>query len=220
MTQKAIITDLNRCVGCMACSTACKTVNGVPIGDFWIKVLRVGPNQCGDYEGRRPNVEMNFLPVSCQHCADAPCIAACPTGASLKREDGTVQVDKEFCIGCLQCIDACPYGVRYFNEELSVVEKCTLCEQQIEQGELPQCVAQCSGRARWFGDIDEGYESFVGPCDPASQDMGPSYDEVHGARTKMLDYIRPFEAEDVHTLADSGNAPQFLYILRDREWKA
>jgi len=220
MTQKAIITDLNRCVGCLACSTACKTVNEVPIGKFWIKVLRVGPNLAGDYQGKRPNVEMNFLPVTCQHCADAPCVSSCPTGASMKLEDGTVQVDASLCIGCQICLEACPYGVRYLNEELNIVEKCTMCEERISQGELPQCVAQCGGRARWYGDLDEGFESFVGPADPTDQDLGASYDAVHGARAKMLDYVRPFAEEEVYTLDDQGNAPQCMYILRGREWLA
>ena len=78
----------------------------------------------------------------------------CPTGASHKLADGTVQVDKEKCIGCQFCAMSCPYGVRYLNETERVVEKCTLCEQKIAQGELPQCVAQCGGRARFFGDLE------------------------------------------------------------------
>lgn len=68
MSHYAIMTDLNRCVGCLSCSAACKTVNNVPIGSFWIKVLRVGPKKCGDYQGKRPNIETYFLPMQCQHC--------------------------------------------------------------------------------------------------------------------------------------------------------
>ena len=123
----AIVTDLNRCVGCLACSAACKTVNNVPIGNFWTKVLRVGPTP--KYEGAQsPDVEMYFLPLQCQHCANPECVKVCPTGASVKRADGTVQIDKEKCIGCQFCVMACPYGVRYLNEAERVVEKCTLCE--------------------------------------------------------------------------------------------
>ena len=143
---KAIITDLNRCVGCLACSVACKAVNNVPVGNYWNKVLRIGPSL---KEGATSShdVEMYYLPVQCQHCADPECVKVCPTGASHKTEDGTVQIDKSKCIGCQFCAMSCPYSVRYLNEEEGVVEKCTLCEQKIAQGELPQCVSQCGGMA-------------------------------------------------------------------------
>ncbi len=162
MTQYAIATDLNRCVGCLACSVTCKVVNDVPIGSYWNKVLRIGPNP--KFEGAEfPDVEMYFLTVQCQHCADPECVKVCPTGASHKLEDGTVQIDKSKCIGCQFCAMSCPYGVRYLNEEERVVEKCTLCEQKIAQGELPQCVTQCGGRARYFGDLEQGIAGFRGP---------------------------------------------------------
>ncbi len=167
MTQYAIVTDLNRCVGCLACSVACKAVNDVPIGEF----LEQGFTHRAESYTRRqramPDVEHYFLPVQCQHCADPECVKVCPTGASHKLEDGTVQIDKSKCIGCQFCAMACPYNVRYLNEEERVVEKCTLCEQKIAQGELPQCVAQCGGRARFFGDIEQGIESVQGPIAPS-----------------------------------------------------
>ena len=202
MTQYAIVTDLNRCVGCLACAVACKVANNVPIGSFWNKVLRIGPNP--STEGSDfPNVDMYFLPIQCQHCENPACVAVCPTGASHKLEDGTVQVDKEKCIGCQFCAMSCPYGVRYLNEEERVVEKCTLCEQKIAQGELPQCVAQCGGRARFFGDLDAGdYAQFSGPL---GKKMGEVVDE--------------FSEEDVHTLPNVGNNPSFRYILRDMTWQ-
>ena len=133
MTQYAIVTDLNRCVGCLACAVACKAVNDVPIGSFWNKVLRIGPN--ASIQGAQDaDSYLYFLPVQCQHCADPECVKVCPTGASHKLEDGTVQVDKSKCIGCQFCAMACPYNVRYLNEQERVVEKCTLCEQKIAQG--------------------------------------------------------------------------------------
>ena len=139
MTQLAIVTDLNRCVSCLNCMVACKEANDVPIGSFWIKILRIGPNPA--YEGAQyPDVEMYYLPVSCQHCEKPTCVDVCPTGASHKTANGTVQVDKEHCIGCQFCVMACPYGVRYLNEDEGVVEKCTRCYQKTEEGELPACV--------------------------------------------------------------------------------
>lgn len=216
MTQHAIITDLNKCVGCLSCSVACKVVNEVPIGNFWQKVLRIGPNPM--YEGAvLPDVEMYFLPVGCQHCTNPECVKVCPTQASHIREDGTVQIDKAKCIGCQFCVMACPYGVRYLNDEELVVEKCTLCEQRTAQGELPQCVAQCCGRARFFGDLDAGYESFEGPG--RVLEKFATYDDVHYARVKMLDTVRDFTDGDVYHLPDVGNRPSCAYILRDKTWQ-
>ena len=214
----AIVTDLNRCVGCFACNAACKTVNNVPIGNFWTKVLRVGPTP--KYEGAQsPDVEMYFLPLQCQHCKNPECVKVCPTKASHVAADGTVQIDKEKCIGCQFCVMACPYGVRYLNEAEGVVEKCTLCEQQIANGELPQCVAQCGGRAKYFGDLDKGLDSFVGPGDYESLNGKKDYDSVHNARVKMKDYIEAYADKDLHHLPDVGNGPSFVYILRNRTWQ-
>ncbi len=217
MTQYAIVTDLNRCVGCLACTVACKAVNGVDVGSFWIKTLRIGPNPTVGGSGSWPDVEMYFLPVQCQHCAYPECVTVCPTGASQKMEDGTVQIDKEKCIGCQFCAMACPYNVRYLNEEERVVEKCTLCEQRIEQGELPQCVSQCGSRARFFGDLEQGIASFQAPVHP--DDLGCQYDEMQATRTTLADYVEPYEASDVHHLPDVGNVPMVSYILRDRTWQ-
>ena len=125
MTHYAIATDLNRCMGCLACSVACKAMNNVPVGDYWNKTLRVGPNPKADGCGTWPDVEMYFLTVQCQHCKDPECVKVCPTGASHIAEDGTVQIDKSKCIGCQFCAMSCPYGVRYLNTEERVVEKCT-----------------------------------------------------------------------------------------------
>lgn len=207
MTQYAIVTDLNRCVGCLACSVACKVVNGVAPGSFWNKVLRIGPNPTPGGSGQFPDVEMYYLPVGCQHCADPECVKVCPTGASHKLEDGTVQVDKEKCIGCQFCAMACPYEVRYLNEEVGVVEKCTLCEQKTAQGELPECVAQCGGRARFFGDLEEGIETFRGP------------DGLNSEVLTIVDTSKEWTEADIPHLPNVGNNPSFAFILRNRTWQ-
>ena len=217
MTQYAIATDLNRCVGCLSCMVACKAVNNVPIGSYWNKVLRIGPSL---KEGATSShdVEMYYLPVQCQHCADPECVKVCPTGASHKLEDGTVQVDKSKCIGCQFCAMACPYGVRYLNQEERVVEKCTLCEQRISQGELPQCVAQCGARARFFGDLDQGVENFEAPAHPDTP--GCQYDEMTKTRVKLKDYVEAFTENDIHHLTNKGNNPKLMYLLREgRKWR-
>ena len=100
MSNYAIITDLNRCTGCLACTVACKAINGVDVGNFWIKTLRVGPHPIEGGSGTFPDVEMYFLPVQCQHCENPECVKVCPTEASHVAEDGTIQIDKDKCIGC------------------------------------------------------------------------------------------------------------------------
>ena len=218
MTQYAIITDLNRCVGCLACTVACKAVNNVPVGAFWIKTLRVGPNPIEGGSGDWPDVEMYFLPIQCQHCADPECVKVCPTGASHKAADGTVQIDKSKCIGCQFCAMSCPYNVRYLNEEERVVEKCTLCEQKIAQGELPQCVAQCGSRARFFGDLEQGVDGFEAPAPP--QALSCDYAELQQTRVTLKEYVEPYTEDEIHRLPDVGNGPELMYLLRsDRKWR-
>jgi DMSO reductase iron-sulfur subunit len=184
MTQMAIVFDLDRCVGCESCTVACKQENNVPLGPFWSKVLRIGPT------GKFPDLEMYWLPVLCQHCEEPQCTEVCPTGASHKRADGIVLIDKDKCIGCQYCVMACPYGVRYFNEEEKVVEKCTLCAHLVERGEEPACVKTCVGKNRIFGDIDD-------PNSEISQKIREAGDNVH-------------------MLADVGNHPSMQYILSPR----
>ena len=223
MSQYAIITDLNRCTGCLTCTVACKANNEVPIGNFWIRTLRVGPTPKADGSGDFPDVDMYYLPVQCQHCASPECVSVCPTGASVKNDDGTVTIDAETCIGCQSCIPACPYGVRYLNEELNVVQKCTMCAQLVSEGSLPACVQTCGGRARFFGDLDEGIESFEGPWHP--EEAG-TYDEQMSVRVKINDAIEPYTEGEMFHFPDVGNDPQLIYILRntygdrrDRTWQ-
>ena len=219
MTRYAIVTDLNRCVGCLACSVACKAANNVPVGSFWNKTLRIGPNPKEGGTGDWPDVEMYFLTMQCQHCGNPECVKVCPTSASHIAADGTVQIDKEKCIGCQFCAMACPYGVRYLNEEERVVEKCTLCEQKIAQGELPSCVAQCGGRARFFGDLEKGVDNMEAPWvgDITQDDV--SYQGLKGKRITLKECVTPYTDADFHTLPNLGNDPSFLYLLRNRKWQ-
>ena len=188
------------------------------MGSYWNKVLRIGPNP-RTKGGQWPDVYTYFLTVQCQHCENPECVKVCPTGASHKLEDGTVQIDKSKCIGCQFCAMACPYNVRYLNEEERVVEKCTLCEQKIAQGELPQCVTQCGGRARYFGDLEQGIAGFEGPApiDIASRNV--DYDATVQSRAKLVDEIESYAESDVYRLPNVGNNPSFVYILRNRTWQ-
>ncbi len=149
MTQKTLVIDLDRCIGCFACEAACKLENNVPMGVYLNKVLTIGP------VGKYPDIYQYFLPTVCQNCRDAPCVKVCPTGASYKTDDGQVLVQKEKCIGCRMCISACPYGARSYDPETKVVEKCTLCRHLQEVDQKPACVKICCAKARFFGDIDD-----------------------------------------------------------------
>ena len=202
MTKLGIAINLERCVGCNTCANACKMQNNIPMNMLYIRVETDGVDTADGAPGPYPALSRTYIPVACQHCENPECVKVCPTGASHKTEDGTVQIDKSKCIGCQFCAMSCPYGVRYLNEEERVVEKCTLCEQKIAQGELPQCVSQCCGMARWVGDADEGIEGFVGP------------------RGEILgEYISPFSDDQVYSLPDVGNKPSLRYILRDMKWQ-
>jgi Fe-S-cluster-containing dehydrogenase component len=222
MAQYAIVTDLNRCVGCLACMVACKVANGVNVGSYWNKVLRVGPSRKASYTHTN-DVEMYYLPVQCQHCQNPECVNVCPTGASVKLDNGIVHIDADTCIGCQACVAACPYGVRYLNENTNVVEKCTLCEGLVEQGELPQCVAQCGGRARFFGDLEKGIETFEGPAiayDVDREAADHSYEALaKGNRVTFGELAEEYGDDAVHQMTDMGNVPSHVYVLRDRDWK-
>lgn len=140
-----MLVDLSLCVGCNACAVACKKENAVPLSKFntWVESFDVSR----DGSIRRANV-----PKLCNHCDDAPCVSVCPTKATYRNEDGVVLVDPDRCIGCKYCMAACPFGVRWQNDETGEVDKCTFCYHRTEHGLLPACVSTCITGARMFGD--------------------------------------------------------------------
>lgn len=161
--------DLDTCVGCNACVTACKGWNdqgyGAPLSDqdpygaepSGTFLNRVHSYQITPEAGEAVTV---YMPRSCLHCDDAPCVTVCPTGASYKRaEDGIVLVNEDACIGCGLCAWACPYGARELDQAAGVMKKCTLCVDRIYNENLPEidrepaCVRSCPTGARHFGDF-------------------------------------------------------------------
>jgi len=159
-----MLIDLNRCdSGCDDCVTACATENGLrghgrPATDAqWIRKVELKDPKTGNN---------NSLPVMCQHCENPPCVDVCPTGASFKRADGIVLVDKHTCIGCRYCMMACPYKARSFIHEkltdqrsyaprgMGTVESCTMCVHRVDNGENPACVDACSD-SMIFGDLND-----------------------------------------------------------------
>ncbi len=144
----AMVIDLRRCVGCHACSVACKSENKVPLSVWrsWVKQIE---------RGKFPNTQRHFLPRLCNHCEHPACVEACPTKASYQRNDGVVLVHEKRCIGCKLCMAACPYDARFFHPEKKIVNKCTFCAHRVDQGVVPACVNTCQGRARIFGDLND-----------------------------------------------------------------
>ncbi|WP_289637149.1 4Fe-4S dicluster domain-containing protein [uncultured Adlercreutzia sp.] len=174
MTKLGIAIDLERCVGCHTCANACKMQNNVPTGMLWNRVLTEGCDVIDGAVGAYPNLTRTYLPLACQHCENAACLRACPTGATYKDEMGRVEIDYDKCIGCRMCMAACPYNARSFNWEepvrdvdfsygdgavpvrpKGVAEKCTLCKERTDRGEEPRCVQCCPLDARIFGDLDD-----------------------------------------------------------------
>ncbi len=178
----AMIFDLRRCVGCRACTVACKAEYDVPLG-AWNTVVNE------EIVHKYPNTKKPFLPVRCNHCEGSeedgipPCVKDCPEypkerqrfvtadgkkiryrdGATYKRPDGLILYKNEYCTGCGKCVKACPYGARAFNQRIvsgkdsskNGITKCSSCQHRIDKGITPACVNICPGRARLFGDLND-----------------------------------------------------------------
>ena len=162
-----LLIDTTKCeTGCNDCVSACNTENGLSGGtkatdSQWIRKIEIKEIKTGRTQS---------LPVMCQHCAEPPCVDVCPTGASFKRADGIVLVDRHSCIGCRYCVMACPYKARSFvhepltNQKADVprgkgcVEGCTLCVHRVDKGHGPACVEACTKaghNAMLFGDLND-----------------------------------------------------------------
>jgi Fe-S-cluster-containing dehydrogenase component len=171
--------DVTTCVGCAACVIACKTENGVADGFSrdWIVT---------ETNGAFPNLEMTIQSERCHHCAAAPCITSCPTGASHYGPGGIVLVTADKCTGCKACIASCPYGARFIDPNTGTIDKCTFCAHRVDNDEYTTaCQEVCPTDSIVFGDLN----------DPASE------------------VSRRIEKQESYTLMpDAGTRPK-LYFL-------
>jgi Fe-S-cluster-containing dehydrogenase component/formate-dependent nitrite reductase membrane component NrfD len=142
------VIDHRKCIGCHACTVACKEENQVPLGTFrtWVKYVE---------KGTWPNTRRYFSVLRCNHCDDAPCVTICPTVALYRRADGIVDFDGARCIGCKSCMQGCPYDALYIDPNTNTAAKCHYCAHRLEVGLEPACVIVCPERAIVAGDLDD-----------------------------------------------------------------
>jgi Fe-S-cluster-containing dehydrogenase component/formate-dependent nitrite reductase membrane component NrfD len=142
------VIDHRRCIGCHACTVACKEENQVPLGAFrtWVKYVE---------RGTFPDTRRYFAVLRCNHCDAAPCVAICPTRALYRRADGIVDLDGDRCIGCKSCMQGCPYDALYIDPDTRTAAKCHYCAHRVEVGLAPACVIVCPEEAIVAGDLDD-----------------------------------------------------------------
>ncbi len=142
------VIDGRMCIGCHACSTACKQENEVPLGVYrtWVKTTETG---------QFPDSQRHFQVTRCNHCANPPCVRICPTTAMYQRVDGIVEFDQDACIGCKACMQACPYDAIYIDPETKSAAKCHYCSHRTDLGLEPACVVVCPEHAIIAGDMND-----------------------------------------------------------------
>ncbi len=148
MPAFAFVIDNRKCIGCHACTVACKSEHEVPVGvdRTWVKYIE---------KGTFPNNRRLFTVMRCNHCEFAPCVAICPVTALHTRGDGVVDFNSDRYIGCKACLQACPYDALYIDPNTHTAAKCNFCTHRLEIGLQPSCVAVCPEQAIIAGDMND-----------------------------------------------------------------
>ncbi len=148
MTRLGFLLDSDNCIGCHACTVACKSEHDVPLGvnRTWVKYIETGTF---------PSVSRKFSVMRCNQCDDAPCMTICPTSALYRADNGVVDFQDDDCIGCKSCMNACPYDALYINPETNTAHKCNMCNHRVDVGLLPSCQIVCPTEAIKIGDLDD-----------------------------------------------------------------
>jgi len=210
--------DATKCIGCLRCVEACKRENNVPLTahhfNTWVEryvylegesraridshadpvnIAASGSEKEYRFANRYQDAKVEkafFVPKLCNQCTHPPCVQVCPVGATYKGRDGVVLIDAKYCIGCRYCVQACPYGARWFNEAKGVTQKCYWCYHRITKGLQPACVEACPVGARVFGDLNDKQS-------PISQFV----------RNNRVQVLKP----------ETGNEPNVFYVGIDKE---
>jgi len=205
--------DQRTCIGCHACTVACKTEHEVPVGQFrtWVKYVD---------SGEFPDTTRSFGVMRCNHCTDAPCLKICPTQALFKRDDGIVDFDGEKCIGCKSCMQACPYDAIYIDKDTNTAAKCNLCAHRIDNDLEPACVVVCPTHSIWVGDLDDptsGIAKLVDSQETAvrspEQNTGPNVFYLGADRAVLDPLAAPVDdtyiwaKPDAQRLENAGDLP-------------
>jgi Fe-S-cluster-containing dehydrogenase component len=181
MTRFGMVIDVDRCIGCYNCMLACRDEhagNAYPpvaaaqpdVGQKWIDVRE-------HERGSFPKVKVSYVPVPCQHCADAPCIAAGKGGAVYRRADGIVLIDPDKAVGQRDIVGSCPYGVVFWNDAANLPQKCTMCAHLLDDGwKQPRCAEVCPTQAIVFGDVADPNSAVAKlRAAPGVEDFHPEY---------------------------------------------
>ena len=216
MTRLGFLLDSDSCIGCHACTVACKSEHDVPLGvnRTWVKYIETG---------EFPNTARHFTVMRCNQCDDAPCMTICPTHALFRADNGVVDFQDDNCIGCKSCMNACPYDALYINPETNTAHKCNMCNHRIEVGLEPSCQIVCPTEAIKIGDLDDPTSEIsriIGRQDVAvrapEQNTRPKV-YYRGADQAALDPTRSAIANDGMIWADTTPGhPSVPVALGDR----
>jgi len=193
--QLGFVIDHSRCIGCHACTVACKSENDVPLGSFrtWVKYTE---------KGQFPEVRRSFAVLRCNQCTNAPCVEICPVRALEKRPDGIVDIDPQACIGCKACMQGCPYDALYINESSGTAEKCHFCAHRTEQGLAPACAVVCPTEAIIPGDFHDP-QSVVSRL-RAERDLVARKEEAGTGPNVLYHDVEPAGIDPMQTNAATG----------------